>query len=103
MEMSHGSGADASLFEYSRNAKVFCSFNSGVTSLPAYSAKALGPIIYNGATQNPQLKAVLIGLSVAVTTASGAAVSIGLAWGTTILPAATTASTLITCTYANGL
>lgn len=104
MNLSFGGAATASLVEHSRQGNVFCSYSTGVTSLPAYTATALGPMIWNGNTQNPQLKAVLIGISVAVTTASGAAVSVGLVWGkgqTTPL-GATTAATLTSSTLANG-
>jgi hypothetical protein len=102
MYLAHGGGATASLYEYARAASVYSAFFSGVTSLPAYSATALGPIVYNGATQNPQLKTIIIGISIAVTTASAAAVSVGLAWGKSVPITATTHPTLVTCTYANG-
>lgn len=100
MNLSFGGSATASLYEHARNINVYTAFFSGVTALPAYSATALGPILYNGNTQNPQLKLAIIGVSIAVTTASAAAVSVGLAWGKSIAPAATTAATLISSTYA---
>ena len=103
MYLSHGSGQNASLYEYARRGLVFCSYNIGVASLPAYTAKALGPLIYNGNVGSPQLKSVLIGVSITVTTASSAAVSVGIAWGTSIAPITTTASTLISSTYATNI
>ncbi len=110
MELSWGGAATSSLLEFSRTGNVFCAYSAGVTSLPAYSATALGPILWNGATQNPQLKAVIIGVGISLTTASGAAVGIGLTWGSqlTTFPvqntpiAATTAVTLTSSTLVNG-
>jgi hypothetical protein len=102
MNLSWGGGATASALEFSRIGNVFCAYATGTTSLPAYTQTALGPLLWNGSSQNPQLKAVILGAAITVTTASGAAVSVGLAWGTSILPAAQTAITKVTSTYANG-
>jgi hypothetical protein len=105
MELSHGGGASASLYEYARGASVYCAYAAGATALPAYTATALGPLLWNGATGGPpQLKAVLIGVGLAVTTASAAAVAVGLTWGSgqTTAPSSTTAITLVSSTYANG-
>lgn len=102
MNLSFGGAATSSLYDRARVGNVYSAFFTGVTALPAYSATALGPILYNSGSGNPQLKAVILGLSVCVTTASAAAVSVGLAWGKSIPIATTTAATLITSTYAVG-
>lgn len=104
MELSFGDATHQSLYELSRGGSVFCAFSTAVTSLPAYSATALGPLLWNGNTGNPQVKAVLIGISVTVTVASAAAVAVGLTWGNaqSTAPTTTTAPTLVTSTYATG-
>lgn len=104
MELSVGAASSSSLYHYSRAGQVFAAYAIGSTSLPAYTATALGPIIWNGNTQNPQLKAVILGISIAVTTASGAAVSVGLVGGNQqpSAPTSTTAITKVASTYLNG-
>lgn len=102
MYMAKGGATTASLYDMSRAGNVYCAFFSGASALPAYSATALGPILYNGSIGSPQLKVTIIGVSAVVTTASAAAVSVGLAWGQSIPIAKTTAATLVTSSYANG-
>jgi hypothetical protein len=104
MELAIGGSGTASLYHYARQGQVFISYAAGVTALPAYSATALGPILWNGNTQTPQMKAVLIGISIAVTTASAAAVAVGLVGGIgqTAAPTSTTAATSVACSLVNG-
>jgi hypothetical protein len=110
MNLSYGGPPNASLIEFSRAGDVFCAYSAGPTSLPAYSATALGPILWNGTSSSvtPAKKAYILGISVAITTASAAAVGIGLTWGSQLTAppvqnppiSATTAVTLVTSTYA---
>lgn len=106
MELSFGDASHSSLYELSRGADVFCAYSAGVTSLPAYTATALGPLVWNGNTGNPQIKAVIIGIGITLTTASGAGggVAVGLTWGNAqpTAPTSTTAVTLVSSTYATG-
>ena len=100
MYMAIGGGGSSSLYDLARGQNVFCSYSTGVTALPAYTATSLGPVLFNGAVGNPQLKAVIIGISLTVTTASAAAVSVGLAWGVGTV-SGFVAATKTSSTYAN--
>jgi hypothetical protein len=114
MNLSYGGPPNASLVEFSRAGDVFCAYSANVTALPAYSATALGPILFNGTGLPnlsgiyPEKKAYILGIGLAVTTASAAAVAVGLTWGSQLTTppvqnisiAATTAITLVSCTYA---
>lgn len=104
MDLKTGGASTASLYAHSRAGTVYAAYATGVTALPAYTATALGPLLWNGSTQNPQLKAVLIGLTIAVTTASTAAVSIGIVGGNLQpgTPGSTTAITKVGSTYLSG-
>ena len=113
MFLGYGNPNSSSLVEFSRSTDAFCSYSANVTSLPAYTATVLGPILYNGAQPPgqsgvyPERKAIIIGISVSLTTASGADVAVGLAWGSQLTGnpvqntpiAATTAATLTSATY----
>jgi hypothetical protein len=98
MDLKYGSGPAASLYHYAHGSSVYVAYATGVTALPAYSATTLGPILYNGNTGNPPRKAVIIGITVGLTTASAAAVSVGLAGGVSVAPINTTAITLASST-----
>lgn len=116
MNLSYGGPQTASLVEFARAGDVFCAYSAAVTSLPAYTATALGPILWNGTSvpgpqgPYPEKKAFILGVGIALTTGSGAAVGVGLTWGSQLTAApvqntpiaATTAVTLVSATYAFG-
>lgn len=104
MELAIGGSGTASAYHYARQGQIFAAYATGVTGLPAYTATALGPILWNGTTKTPQLKAALIGVSIAVTTASAAAVAVGLVGGIgqSAAPTSTTAATTVASTLING-
>src|ERR1700749_1134873 len=114
MFLGYGNPNSSSLVEFSRSIDCFSAFSLNVTSLPAYSATALGPILYNGSGAPgpyPEKKVIIFGISVCLTTASGADVAVGLAWGSQLTAspppigqppiAATTPITLVGATYPN--
>lgn len=115
MFLGYGNPNCSSMVEFARSADCFCAFSANVTSLPAYTSLALGPILFN-ASQPPnqnsayqERKAIILGVSINLTTASGADVAVGLAWGSQITTppvtnpglTATTPVTLVSATYPN--
>ena len=105
--MSYGAAATSSYLDLSRKGQIYMA-QAIVTAPVAYTTAAGtgGPLLWNGTggvtagTYNAQVDAVILGVSYAVTTASGAAVSLGLTGGAgqTSAPTATTAIDGITNT-----
>jgi polygalacturonase len=105
MNLSYGNPNNSSMVEFSRSADLFCAYSANVTSLPAYSATSLGPILYNGTNPTnayPEKKVIVLGISLALTTASGAAVAVGLCWGSQLTAGNTAVPASITGTAGNG-
>lgn len=104
MNLSFGAGDSASAYSFARRREAYIAYAKDVTALPAYTAKALGPILWNGAGNVSRNKVILLGVSIAVTTASAAAVAVGVVTGTgqPNAPITTTAATLMSSSYGDG-
>lgn len=94
MDLSVGV-AGQSLYEYSRQGKLFCA-RAVITAPVIYSTAAAtgGPLLWNnsGATRN-QVNAVLLGVTCSITTVSTVAAALGITGnsGQTSAPSSTTA------------